>query len=102
MRHRILEIEGLANQDPRVFEVHPEVSFRELAGHTLPTKRSAAGASAREAALASEGIALPPLPYPLDDVLDATVAAWSALRYATGTAKPLPAGRDGRDGVIWR
>jgi predicted RNase H-like nuclease len=102
MRHRILEIEPLAKQDPRVLEVHPESSFREFAGHTLPTKRSVAGAIARESALASAGIAVRPLAYPLDDVLYAAVAAWSTLRYATGAAEPLHAGHHGRDGVTPR
>jgi predicted RNase H-like nuclease len=102
MRHRIFEVELLAERDQRVFEVHPEVSFRELAGETLPPKRTAIGASRRLAALARAGIELPDLPYPIEDVLDGAVAAWSALRYARGEARPLPEGHTARIGAIWR
>jgi predicted RNase H-like nuclease len=35
VRHRILEVARLAAADERVFEVHPEVSFREMLGRTL-------------------------------------------------------------------
>jgi Protein of unknown function (DUF429) len=37
-----------------------------------------------------------------DDLLDAAIAAWSAARYARGEARPLPDGRVGRIGGIWR
>lgn len=102
MRHRILEVERLASADERVFEVHPEVSFRELSGRPLGSKRTASGAAERRSALSSAGIELPDLPYPLEDVLDAAVAAWSAARYAEGRALPLPAGHSARIGAIWR
>jgi predicted RNase H-like nuclease len=102
MRHRIQEVARLASNDDRVFEVHPEVSFRELAGHGLASKRTALGASERRAALADAGVDLPDLPYPLDDVLDAAVSAWSANRYAEGKALPLPDGTRDRIGAIWR
>jgi predicted RNase H-like nuclease len=102
MRHRILAIAPLAAADERVVEVHPEVSFRELLGRPLSPKRTAAGASERRLALAEAGINLPDLPYLLDDVLDAAVAAWSAMRYARGTALPLPRGHLARVGAIWR
>jgi predicted RNase H-like nuclease len=102
MRHRILEVAGLAAGDERVFEVHPEVSFRQLAGRPLASKRTALGASERRAALAAAGIGLPDLPYPEEDVLDAAVAAWSAGRCARGRALPLPEGHRGRVGAIWR
>jgi len=102
MRHRIREVGVLAESDERVVEVHPEVSFRELAGDELPAKRTAAGALARRAALARADIAVPDLPYPVDDVLDAAVVAWTAARYARGEALPLPDGHTGRAGAIWR
>jgi predicted RNase H-like nuclease len=102
MRHRILEVAPLANTDERIIEVHPEVSFRELIGRSLSPKRTAAGASKRRAALASVGIEMPDLPYPLDDVLDAAVTAWSAHRYARGKALPLPESHPTRIGAIWR
>jgi predicted RNase H-like nuclease len=102
MRHRILEIAALAEADERVIEVHPEVSFRELAGRELPPKRSAPGAAERRMALAEAGIRLPELSYPEDDVLDAAVVAWTATRYARGKALPLPEGNRSRIGPIWR
>ena len=100
MRHRILEVDAAAAADERIVEVHPEVSFRELAGRDLPPKRNAEGAVARRAALRGVGIEVPDdLPYPVEDVLDATVAAWSAARYAAGAARTL--GKAGRTGAIW-
>jgi predicted RNase H-like nuclease len=102
MRHRILEIARLAAADDRVFEVHPEVSFRELVGRTLSAKRNASGALERRLALADAGVEVADLPYPLEDVLDAAVAAWTAGRYARGDALPLPDGHQDRIGAIWR
>ena len=101
MRHRIFESAGLAAADERVVEVHPEVSFRELIGRPPSPKRTAAGPSERQLALATAGIDVPDLPYPFEDVLDGAVAAWSALRYAR-EAVPLPDGHAGRIGAIWR
>jgi predicted RNase H-like nuclease len=102
MRHRILEIARLVAADERVFEVHPEVSFRELLGRTPSPKRTGSGGSERRLALADVGIDLPDLPHPLDDLLDATVTAWSAMRSAQGKALPLPHGHQARVGAIWR
>jgi predicted RNase H-like nuclease len=102
MRHRILEIAALAEVDERVIEVHPEVSFRELVGRDLPPKRSASGAAERRTALARAGTRLPELAYPEDDVLDAAVTAWTAMRYVRGHALPLPEGHRSRIGAIWR
>jgi len=102
MRHRILELAREASADERLIEVHPEVSFRELLGRPLSAKRTATGAAERRSALAQVGIDVPDLPYPLADVLDAAVAAWSAARCARGEARPLPAGHSSRIGAIWR
>jgi predicted RNase H-like nuclease len=102
MRHRILEIARLAAPDERIVEVHPEVSFRELLGRPLSPKRTVSGASERRLALAKAGIDLPDLPYPLDDVLDAAVVSWTAMRFARGRALPLPQGHQARVGAIWR
>jgi len=102
MRHRILEIARVAAADERIVEVHPEVSFRELLGRTLSPKRTGSGGSERRLALAEAGIDLPHLPYPLDDVLDAAVVAWSAMRFAHGKGLPLPQGHQARVGAIWR
>jgi predicted RNase H-like nuclease len=102
MRHRILEITALAAEDERIIEVHPEVSFRELLGRTLASKHSPTGATERRFALADVGIHLPDLRYPVDDLLDAGVVAWTATRYARTEAVPLPEGHDSRIGAIWR
>jgi predicted RNase H-like nuclease len=104
LARKILEVEPIARTDERVVEVHPEVSFHALAGVDLPSKHTWSGFHRRRSALASAGIDLPDdLPAaPLVDVLDAAVAAWSARRYATGRAEPLPAGREERLGTIWR
>jgi len=88
-----------AMQD-RVFELHPEVSFCALAGHPMwAPKRSQAGYAERRALLeaalgvtlwerrAAFAVARPAMP---DDVLDATVAAWTAGRVARGEAERLP------------
>jgi predicted RNase H-like nuclease len=102
MRHRIFEIARLAAADERIVEVHPEVSFRELLGRTPSPKRTGPGGSERRLALAEARIELPDLRHPLDDVLDAAVVAWSAMRYAHGKALPLPHGHQTRVGAIWR
>ncbi|MGN6484000.1 MAG: DUF429 domain-containing protein [Thermomicrobiales bacterium] len=89
---KIAEVNGLlapAMQD-RVFEVHPEVSFCVLAGSpVVPRKGKPEGYCLRRTALmdalglevwcrdAAFGLAKPARP---DDILDATVAAWTARR----------------------
>jgi predicted RNase H-like nuclease len=78
-----------------VVEVHPEVSLRTLAPDVgFAPKKTARGAGQRIAALArwlDIGGALGDLPSGarLDDVLDALAAAWSAHRWAAGTAEVL-------------
>src|SRR5439155_361111 len=85
----------------RVIEVHPEVSFRELARRPLLPKRRADGLAERRALLEQAGIALPAaVPRVAEpDLLDATVAAWSAQRYARGEALALPRGHGSRTGT---
>lgn len=91
---RILETEQVA--DPRLHEVHPEVSFRALKGAPLGyPKRTWNGQMERRMLLAGAGVELPddlgsagragP-----DDILDAAAVAWSARRIAKGTAGTLP------------
>ena len=46
---RIAEVDAAAD-DPRLVEVHPELSFARLAGGALAGKRTAAGREARLAA----------------------------------------------------
>jgi predicted RNase H-like nuclease len=107
---RIRHVTRLAETDPRIHEVHPEVSFRAMnGGRPLRyRKKSAGGALERIALLNREGIDLTPLTAawaaPLDDVLDAAAAAWSAQRVARGKARSLPDAPDlveGRPVAIW-
>jgi predicted RNase H-like nuclease len=101
---RILELDAYAHDDERVIEVHPEVSFRELARRPLLSKHRSDGLVERRALLVEAGIdvpaAVPRIAEP--DLLDATVVAWSARRYALGEALPLPSGHGERIGAIWR
>jgi predicted RNase H-like nuclease/predicted enzyme related to lactoylglutathione lyase len=101
---RILEVDEYAHRDERVIEVHPEVSFRELAHRPLPSKNRLEGLAERRTLLEQEGIELPASAPRIaePDLLDATVAAWSARRYALGEALPLPEGHTARVGAIWR
>jgi predicted RNase H-like nuclease len=89
---RIAEVDGLAG-DPRIVEVHPELSFQAMTGEVLPSKHSAAGRAARlrAARAACPDLAETEVP-PGDDHLDAFAAAWSAARWAAGRAEVLPAG----------
>lgn len=104
LRRRILEVDEYATADERVIEVHPEVSFRELARGPLPSKHTSFGLAERRALLERAGIA-PPASAPRvkkTDLLDATAAAWSAARYARGEALPLPDDHAERIGAVWR
>jgi predicted RNase H-like nuclease len=104
LRHRILEVDEIALRDERVIEVHPEVSFSELAGGPLRSKHRLEGLVERRALLLAAGIevsqSVPRIAEP--DLLDATIVAWTARRYAQGEALPLPEGHEGRIGAIWR
>jgi predicted RNase H-like nuclease len=104
LRKRILEVDEYAQRDERVIEVHPEVSFRELARRPIPSKHRAEGLVERRRLLVEAGIELPEYVARVaePDLLDATIAAWTARRYARGEAVPLPAGRFERIGAIWR
>jgi predicted RNase H-like nuclease len=104
LRRRILEVDEHAHADERVIEVHPEVSFRELAHRPLLSKHRGDGLAERRALLGQAGIEVPSSVPRLGepDLLDATVAAWSARRYARGEALPLPARHTARLGAIWR
>lgn len=99
---RIVEVAGLAERDDRIVEVHPEVSFRAIKGAPLQySKHGWNGIHERRTLLATAGILLPDevlsddiqrggrvAP---DDVLDAAVAAWSAMRVAENRSSILPA-----------
>ena len=105
LARKILEVHALADVDERVIEMHPEVSFRELAGEpVLESKHTAFGLARRRELLAAAGIVLPgAVPgVPEADLLDAAAGAWTAARYAAGMAKPVPPEHSGRLGAIWR
>src|SRR5215210_5148467 len=108
LRSKIREGASLVASDRRIFEVHPEVSFRALAGRELAwSKKTWAGHSIRRKLLAAAGIELPDDLGPAssvasDDVLDSAAAAWSATRYALGHAQSLPDDAlGGQKMVIW-
>lgn len=107
---RILHMTELAQSDARIREVHPEVSFRAMNGGSQLRfrKKSAGGALERVELLRRNGIDLDLLgaaaAAPLDDVLDAAAAAWSAQRIATRRAESLPHPPEeveGRQVAIW-
>ena len=102
---KILEVHTLAEADDRVIEMHPEVSFCELAGaHVLESKHTPEGLDRRRSLLADAGIRLPGAVrgIPEADLLDAAVGAWTAARYSAGVAHATPADHTGRLGAIWR
>ena len=77
--------EALAVDDPRLLEVHPELSFRAL-GPVTASKRTAAGRAERRALL---GHPVLPRIAPAEDCLDALACAWTASRWLSGTAEVL-------------
>lgn len=109
---KLREAAGCRKHDPRLHEVHPEVSFSELGGAPVAwSKKTWNGQAERRRVLAEQGIALPTVlegdagRVPPDDVLDAAAAAWSAHRIATGRAGSLPEvpeeSADGLPVAIW-
>jgi predicted RNase H-like nuclease len=97
LRHRILETDAIARQDDRLIEIHPEVTFRALAGRPLAfSKRTWNGHAERRRLLSGVGLSIPDrLPeavgsVPSEDVLDAAAAVWSAARFAAGEAATIP------------
>ncbi|KOX19642.1 DUF429 domain-containing protein [Nocardiopsis sp. NRRL B-16309] len=94
---KILEADRLRSSGALpLHEVHPEMSFRAMAGTPLQwSKRTWNGQSHRRSLLAEEGVLLPDDlgtagRVAVDDILDAAAAAWSAHRIATDRAKSLP------------
>lgn len=107
---KMVEAAAIAETDDRVFEVHPEVSFCEMAGQCLVwSKKSWNGLALRRRLLAEAGVLLPDaIPAAggasVDDIVDAAAAAWSARRIAAGTARSLPDPPEeagGRRVAIW-
>lgn len=86
----------------RWFETHPETAFAELnGGEPMASKKSALGVAQRLQALRplipglDDLLLQAPEKVPVDDVLDAMAACWSAARIENGTELVLgAAGRD--------
>jgi predicted RNase H-like nuclease len=86
---KIREVDAVAG-DPRLVEVHPELSLAALGGAgPLPSKKTAAGRAARVSVLTGWLGDLADLPAG-DDGLDALAVAWSAHRWLAGRARSLP------------
>ena len=77
--------EAVASDDPRLIEVHPELSFRRL-GTITASKRTAAGRAERRALLGDPAL---PGTAPAEDCLDALACAWTARRWLAGSAEVL-------------
>ena len=96
LRDKLLEVNDLRDEGAALHEVHPEVSFRAMAGAPLlHGKRTWTGQRQREGLLRHVGIELPAEigqagEAAVDDVLDAAAAAWTARRIAFGHARSLP------------
>ncbi len=77
-----------------LYEVHPELSFRAIAGAPLDdAKHTAAGQARRRRLLAAAGLVVPAdetLRRVAIDVLDAAAVAWTARRIAAGQAEVVP------------
>ncbi len=113
LRRKLLAVDTwVRRSDRRVIEVHPEVSFAQLAGEPLrASKKTWTGVEQRRELLASAGIrlagslGLERVDAGLDDVLDAAAAAWTAGRFAGGQAIALPdppeVFSDGLPAAIW-
>lgn len=105
---KIQEIDGLLRRRSdlveRVFECHPEGSFRMMRGDPLKhPKKLGSGLAERRQLLGSQGyiaafLEAPPPPHAgRDDVLDACAAAWTAARIASNDAQSWPTGEPLRD-----
>lgn len=113
LRAKIFEVDSWVRTQPRrVVEVHPELSFAQMAGAPLAhSKVTWAGVERRRALLAAAGIDLAGelgdagRAARVDDVLDAAAAAWTARRVAAGTAVCRPSRpevySDGLPCAIW-
>lgn len=107
---KIAEVDRALREHPArqewLIEVHPEVSFRELAGGDLPPKKKAAGRACRLSLLRDvfadvdqrlETARWLRREVAHDDMLDGYVALWSALRFSRGRDDHLVLGDGQRD-----
>jgi len=111
LKKKIMEVDPFIG-DSRIWEVHPEVSFRLMADHDLTySKKTWGGQQERRHLLESVGVRVPDHlgeadRAGADDVLDAAAAAWTARRIAQGEARSFPedseqSDRSGRVIAIW-
>ena len=103
---KIAQIDALISPalEHRIIEVHPECSFREMAGHALESKHSDGGLRQREALVVERFGAIPLAPQGArrDDLLDAYATLWTATRFARGEHYEFgDGGRDDR-GLLMR
>ena len=113
LRMKIREVDAwLPSACCRVVEVHPEVSFAELAREPLAhSKTTWAGAEQRRRLLEQADLVLlsdlgvAGARAGVDDVLDAAVAAWTGMRVRDGVAWSFPdppeVFSDGIAAAIW-
>jgi predicted RNase H-like nuclease len=99
LRQRIFEVERWLSSAPcPVREAHPELCFAEMRGGRPPSasKKTWQGMIERRAALAAVGMLLDDIDpavgsmVPVDDLLDAAAAAWTAKRLLAGVARSIP------------
>ena len=114
---KIAEVDHLLRTRPDlrdiVREVHPEICFVEMTGSPMPhSKRKRTGRDARRETLRARFTDIDALieqgrrqGLPEQDVLDAAVACWSALRLADGKGRsliePIPRDSFGLPMTIW-
>ena len=108
---KIREVAAVAAADERVYEAHPEVSFRELASGDLPPrKKTWDGVMRRRELLVACGLLIPDVVGEASshseapDILDAAACAWTAGRIACGEARTFPDPPErihGRAVAIW-
>jgi predicted RNase H-like nuclease len=108
---RIREVDhlvtALATDEPgdRLVEIHPECSFRVMAGEPLPSKHTADGIARRRALLLprfGQVVDERPTGAAADDVLDAFAVLWSAERFARGEHLTLGDGSVDEHGLPMR
>ena len=95
LKKQIFAVQPFAESDERIFEVHPEVSFRAAYGEDLVwPKNSWNGQMLRQGILRGLGVKIPQIDSSFGnaepaDVLDAAIVAWSAERISVSAAKSL-------------
>jgi predicted RNase H-like nuclease len=60
LRYRIFDVDKWADNNDRIREVHPEVSFAAMDGSPLPWSKKSADGFLRRKLLQQHGIELPP------------------------------------------